>query len=201
MAKSDLESALGDLRAAIDSFTREARRLSSGSGGGVRVTIADDTKGGSVGFDRVFVGLGAVLDAMPSALKAAEPEIRAGHRAVFTTEGAAGRGRWRPLKPSTIEERRRLGYGPGPILKRTGALERHVLSTPAVVSRIPGGYQLRIAPDANVNGVRKYRALAMGHGRIPARPMVALGPQAATKVTSAISRYLRARAASGGLGG
>ena len=60
-------------------------------------------------------------------MTAAVPTIRAAHRENFTTEGASGRGAWAALAPRTLAERARLGFGPGPILTRTGALRAHVL--------------------------------------------------------------------------
>lgn len=199
-----------------DDLTQRAKRIGTavrkfeqrtrpGSSTGVRVTILDDSRAGGAGLDRLFVGLGATMNALPQALTDALPSIRAAHRRNFTTEGASGRGRWAPLAPSTILERARLGYPPGPILKRTGALQRHVLSTPAVVRRTRGGAELRIAPANTVAGIPKYRTLALGGrtptgGRVPGRPMVTIGPEGAKRITSAISRSLRATARRHGIG-
>lgn len=194
------------LRAAIARFTRSAGGGGGGStSGGVpagflRVTIVDDVNGNRKGIDRLFDAFDATIDDIPDVFRESLPAIRAAHRAVFASEGASGRGRWTPLAPSTLAERARLGYGPGPIHVRTGALRDHVLSAPAQITRFAGGVELRIEPDANVGGVPKYRALALGTDRIPSRPMVALGRPAAARVTSTIQRALRNRARSHGLG-
>lgn len=185
------------LRAAVKRFT--GRTSSAGAAGMMRVTIADHSPAGAKGFDRLFDGLNATLDDMPAILAGALPTIREAHRSVFTTEGAAGRGSWPALAPSTLRDRARLGYGPGPILERSGQLKAHVLSTPATITRKGNTVELRIRPADSVGGVPKYVANALGTSRIPARPMVAIGPAGATKVTSAIMRGLRARAAREGI--
>lgn len=47
-------------------------------------------------------------------------------RDVFDTEGAAYGPRWDPLAESTLRERARLGFPPGPILDRTHRLRKSV---------------------------------------------------------------------------
>jgi hypothetical protein len=196
------------LRRAIDRFLK----ASGGSGpqrppsagrrippGMLGVTITDDSKAMAKGLDRIFDAFGATMDEIPDVLRAAVPTIREAHRATFRSEGAAGRGKWRPLAPSTLRDRQRLGYGPGPILVRSGQLRDHVLSAPAVVRRRGNEVELRIRPADSVGGVPKYVANAKGTSRIPGRPMVAVGPASAAKITSQISRDLRARARAKGL--
>lgn len=173
----------------------------AGPGGGfVRVSFNDDDKANTKGFDRVFAGLGVTLGGMATVLSS--PDVLAMIRAQFERNFAQEKGRrkWARLAPRTVQERIRRGYGgQHPILERTGALRRHVVSTPAQVTTTGRGATLRIAPGPSVNGVPKYRALAKGHGRVPARPMVVLDKSGSVKVSSAISRALRARAAANGL--
>lgn len=166
----------------------------------IGVTIRDDSAAMAKGLDRIFDAFGATMDDVPDVLRSAVPTIREAHRAVFSSEGSAGRGRWAPLAPRTLAERARLGFGPGPILVRTGALRAHVLAAPAKVTRRGSTVELRIEPAPVVGGVPKYVYNALGTSTIPGRPMVALGPAAAAKVTSTISRQLRARARANGLG-
>lgn len=171
-------------------LAHEAAKFQQGvKRGAVRLTINDDAPGDTTGFDRVFAGLGAVIDNFPAALAAAVPTIRQQFADNFRREAA--REAWAPLAPVTIRERIRLGYGRGPKLRRTGALMRHVLTAPPKVSRAGGDVALRIRPGDSVGGVPKYRALARGTGRMPARPMVVINSAGAVKVTSAISRALR----------
>lgn len=203
---SDEARRYAKLRDAVTRFERATRSTSGGAA--VRVTITDDAPGNTRGLDRVFTGLEAVVDAFPDALRDAVPEIRLAHRAVFSTEGTAGRGRWQPLAASTIADRRRKGYPPDPILLRSGDLRRHVLEAPAVIRRTRGGWELVIAPERVVAGTgRPYYAIHArggqagrgGSATIPARPMVAVGPASAVRITSRISRYLRQVAAMRGL--
>lgn len=181
-----------------------ARRIAAEAGharGMLRVTIEDDSAANRRGVDRIFDALDATVADFPGVLEAAVPAIKRAHARVFATEGAAGRGAWPALSPVTLEERARLGFAPGPILHRTGALRAHVLGTPAEITRHGHDVTLRITPDRNVNGVPKYRALAKGNPatNLPGRPMVAIGPAGARAVTSAIQRALRAAAARHGL--
>lgn len=174
-------------------------------GGFVRVSFNDDDKANTRGMDRVFTGLDVTLGSMASVLSS--PGVLEVIRAQFGRNftGEHGRTKWAGLAPSTVQERIRKGYGGRhPILKRTGALERHVMTTPAKVSTTARGATLRIAPSPSVGGVRKYAILAKGGttptgGRIPARPMIVIDKTGATKVSSAISRALRQRAAANGL--
>lgn len=193
---ADLARRKAQLRKATDAY----RAATSGkTRGGLRLTINDDGPADRRGLDRIFVGLGATIDAFPEALRAALPAVRSGHARNFATE-SSGFGGWAPLAPRTIAERVRLGFGPGPKLVRTGQLRAHVLSAAPVVRRTAGGYELRIRPGDSVGGVPKYAANARGTDRIPARPMVSLTPAASRTVTSAISRFLRQRAAAHGIG-
>lgn len=197
------------VRRAVERFVRGTGsagggRRSVGAGkkippGMLGITITDDSRANAAGLDRIFDAFGATIDEIPDVLAAAVPTIREQHAAVFRTEGTAGRGKWAPLAPATLAERARLGYGPGPIQVRTGALRDHVLSTPAKIVRRGRTVELTIRPADKVGGVPKYRALALGTSRIPARPMVTVGPAGAARITSAISRELRRRAAARGL--
>lgn len=189
---------LGRLSAAV--------RRTTGRGavghGFLRLTIEDDSAENDRGLDRLFDAMGATLDDMPAIFTDALPSIRAAHREVFTSEGASGRGQWEGLAQRTREERVQLGYGAsGPILVRTGALMAHVLSTVAQITRTGDGWELKIRPEREVDGVPKYDALAKGYAanNLPGRPMVALGPAAAKRVTSAVQRAFRDRAQANGL--
>lgn len=192
------------LRRAIARLTsRSVRGGSPGTVGLMRITIRDDSAANGRGLDRLFDAMDATMRDMPAIFDAAVPAIREAHRQVFETEGSSGRGQWEGLAARTRAERAKLGYGAsGPILRRTGALMAHVLSTPAVITEFADGLELKIKPDREVDGVPKYNALAMGYseGNLPGRPMVALGPGAAARVTSAVQRAFRDRAAANGLG-
>lgn len=189
-------------RRIVNQLRREAR-----ASRGIRITITDDDGRATRGMDRIFDGLGVTMRELPDVLRSVVPDIKAEHARNFDTEGANGRGTWAPLAPSTLADRRRKGYGPGPILHRSGALRRHVLATHANISRRGADAQLRIRPKKAVAGrdgsgrfksVPKYDHLAKGGRHMPGRPMVTLGPTASRRVTSAIMRQLRDRAAANG---
>lgn len=193
---------------AVQDAVRRFQQQTAGMGvrnAPVRLTFNDDGPGDTRGLDRLFVGLDVTLDGVLAVM--GEPAVLRTIREQFRLnfEGEKGRRPWPALAPRTVAERRRLGYGGAhPILVRTGALRQHVLRTPAQTRRVGSGAELRIAPSPSVNGVPKYRVLARGGrtpsgGRIPPRPMVVIDAQGAVRVTSAISRALRARAAANGL--
>lgn len=195
-------SEAGDRLKRLQKAAEQASSTSRGGGSkGMRVTIVDDSAKRGRGVDRIFEAFNATMDDIPDILEGTVPLIRQLHEQVFATEGAAGRGAWAGLAARTIRERVRKGYGTGPILERTGALKQHVLKTPAVISRTGDGYELRIEPTKEVDGVPKYHALAMGYAEnnLPGRPMVAIGSAGATKFASQLQRLLRARAQANGL--
>lgn len=194
------------LRSALDRFSRTVRNAATstgrGYGGMVQVTIVDDSAQNRRGFDRLFDAFALTIGDIPAVMQSTlVPAVKAAHGRNFDSEGVAGRGKWAALAPRTLAERQRLGYGPGPILTRTGALRAHVLGTPAVISRRGSSYELKIKPDRNVDGVPKYNALAMGlaNRNLPGRPMVTIGSAEATRITSAFMRGLRDRARANGL--
>jgi len=196
------------LRTAVERFVRDTggpgAQAPPGAGrpippGMVGVTIVDDSAEQRAGLSRIFDAFDATVADFPAVLEAAVPTIREAHRAVFTSEGAAGRGAWPALAPRTLRDRARLGFAPGPILVRTGQLRDHVLSAPAKITRRGSSVELRIEPAGSVGGVPKYVANALGTSTIPGRPMVAIGPAAAVKVTSTVQRALREVARRNGL--
>ena len=192
-----MSSAAGRRVAAVDKAVRKFQQDVSGTP--IRLTINDGDRANTRGFDRVFVQMGLTLAELPAILKGPGVDaIRQEFDQNFTDQ--SGRKRWAKLAPSTVRDRARRGYGKGPILQRTGRLKRHVLTTPAQVTSGGRTVTLRIAPSPNVGGRPVYVANALGTSRIPSRPMVVLRPAASNRVTSAISRAARQRAAANGLG-
>lgn len=192
---------LGDRNARVRRAVNDFKTSTTGRGtdAPIRVTFNDDNPADTRSMSRLFVGLGATLDAMTDVLRGPGADaIRDAFGDNFARQGE--RAPWAALAPSTIAQRIRLGYGRGPILQRTGALKRHVTTAPAQVTRTGSGIELRIKPGNVVAGRPKYVPLAMGTSRMPARPMVVLPPAAVAKVTGIISRALRARAQANGLG-
>lgn len=83
----------------------------------------------------------------------------------FAAEGRPKR--WDPLQPATIQDRIRQGYGPGPILRRSGKLSR--------------GFIFKWGPRAYwvTNPVFYFQIHQAGapDANIPARPMLVTLPQ------------------------
>jgi hypothetical protein len=52
----------------------------------------------------------------------------------FMKEGDDVSGQWSPLATSTVEIRKRQGFGAGPINRRTGELESYIVDNPAAVT-------------------------------------------------------------------
>ena len=86
--------------------------------------------------------------------------------------------RWKPLAPITIAERLALGFGPGPILVRTGRMKR--------------GFRARIGPRSYrvFNRAPYFSYHQLGTDRIPARPMLVLLPQDKAQFTKLARRYM-----------
>lgn len=83
----------------------------------------------------------------------------------FAAEGRPRR--WAALKPATIQDRLRKGFGPGPILVRTGAMQRGF-----VFAYGPRAYRVD-----NKTNYFLYHQLGAPRANIPARPMLVLLPQ------------------------
>lgn len=67
--------------------------------------------------------LASAVDDMGEPMRKAVDIIAAGIEDNFASESAAGEA-WQELAESTIEDRARKGFPPGPILRRTGDLQR-----------------------------------------------------------------------------
>lgn len=82
----------------------------------------------------------------------------------------ADAGPWKPLAASTIQERIRLGFGPEPILWRTGALME------SLTDRDADGAIFDVGPDHLTVGSDLFYAgfHQEGTSKMPARPMVGL---------------------------
>jgi phage gpG-like protein len=97
----------------------------------------------------------------------------------FIAEGRPGR--WKPLAPSTIEERIRLGFGRGPILQRTRRLRQGFYSA-------AGRKSLRIS---NSTPYFKYHQQDTRRGKIiPRRIMVLMQNQDKTVMTKILRNHL-----------
>lgn len=92
-------------------------------------------------------------------------EIMAMEARQFASEGAFGSGGWPALADSTKAQRVAQGYGPGPILDRTGAMKRS-LSVKGAANQV-----MVMTPDRFAFGStdEKLRFHQQGTSRMPAR--------------------------------
>lgn len=98
----------------------------------------------------------------------------------FTAQGRPSK--WAPLAAATIEDRIRKGYGPGPILVRTGGLRK--------------GWRYKWGAQSYRVDNRKhywiYHQLGAPANRLPARPMLVLLPQDLAQFTRIARHHLGA---------
>lgn len=117
------------------------------------------------GFQEVRTQLG--LLGVP--LKGALDVVRDSLNLQFWTEGRHIATRWNALAPSTVKQRRKLGYGGmHPILVRTGTLKKSFIGP-------GGGIHLEMVGDTHaVIGSQYFLAEIhqYGTGKIPARPII-----------------------------
>lgn len=106
---------------------------------------------------------------------------------------AEGRPRkWQPLQPATIADRQRKGFGPGPILVRSGALKS------SLTSAGDSNQILKVGSKSLQYGSKLIYFRTHQHGdsnrNIPARVMLILQKQDRSQIGSIISRYLKSGA-------
>lgn len=121
---------------------------------------------------------------METPLQRLRPIVKEEIDANFTQEGRNLRGPgtpWKPLAPSTILTRVQLGFGPRPILTRTGKLRRQLV--------------VRVVGDTLQVISRRPQAAAMHFGypprRIPARPWMRFSKRATDRVRKGLLEVLR----------
>ncbi len=111
--------------------------------------------------------------------------------------GAAG-GAWQPLRPGTVRERERLGYGgEHPILWRTGLLARSLAEQGAAgnVSEI-GAMSMTVGSDLPY---AVFHQRGRRDGKMPARPIVGLSWNRRSGIVRRIGDFIREKARIAGL--
>lgn len=98
----------------------------------------------------------------------------------FAIEGLPRR--WKPLRPSTIAEKRRLGFGSKGILERTGRLK-------AGFRAVTTARTMQIVNRVTVNGKNLADIHQNGTARIPARPMIVMGKPERAMLSNMIRDY------------
>lgn len=95
----------------------------------------------------------------------------------FAVEGTDD-GPWAPLADATLSWRASYGFGPGPINRRTGELERFITGAPGSVTPHPGGATLSFPGSEPTGELGRKVRVAQGYEEandIPARHVVGLG--------------------------
>lgn len=112
--------------------------------------------------------------------------IRRGYQDNFTTQGAASGQPWRALAPSTVAQRRRLGYaGSNPILVRGGNYRSSWVSDGSEhysSVRLQGGYT--IFDEGSESPLARFHE--RGGARLPARPVSLLGDGSEARIVDTI---------------
>jgi phage gpG-like protein len=144
-----------------------------GSGPGWLSITIDDGRTSEV-LSRRFALYGHQVGDMTRPMTLIGTDLLADNLANFATEGrlyggAVGHaGMWAPLRPSTIRDRMRRGYGPGPILHRTGEMEA------SLTSRHHPGNVFAVTPTSVTVGTRDRKAIfhQLGTRKMAARAVV-----------------------------
>lgn len=115
-------------------------------------------------------------------------------RANFAAQGGMYGG-WAPLAPSTIRQRVRLGFGPDPIMMRTGRLNES-LAVPGAAGNV-----FEVAPDHVTVGsdveYAKYQHFGTRRG-LPARRLIGLSWETRSYALRAVADLVRERARNAG---
>lgn len=106
----------------------------------------------------------------PRTVEKIELIINSATRAQFESQGRRGGTPWRQLATSTLKQRIRQGFGPGPILLRTGRLAAALSSGQAILSSSGSQIEMRYDQTQAEIGARHQR----GTKRMPARPVSVL---------------------------
>lgn len=100
---------------------------------------------------------------------------------------AEGRPSWQPLAKSTIKDRIRKGYGPGPILQRTKALYRSLTEEGAayqIFRYLPKSLQI-------ASSLFYFLIHQKGGTRIPKREMLGYQKQDTSQISRIINDYIK----------
>ena len=89
---------------------------------------------------------------------------------------------WKPLKPKTVRDRQRRGYGAGPILERSGDLARSILADHDETSAV-AATNLIYAATHHFGDERR---------NIPARPFLGVTDEHRAMILDAIERHIEA---------
>jgi hypothetical protein len=103
-------------------------------------------------------------------------------------EGDDASGKWRPLKASTIRLRRTKGFGPGPINRRTGQMDRWLLGGNLRGGPIGDGVEYKFPGDPPTGELlTKVARAQLGDYRTVPRPILAINE---TDLETVMRKYM-----------
>lgn len=132
--------------------------------------------------ERKDVRLAAAVADMGEPMRKATDIIAAGIVDNFASESAAGEA-WEPLAESTLEDRARKGFPPGPILRRTGELK-----AAASAYRASDGESAEVGPDGC--DYAKFHVSLEPRSKIPLRDFLAMPDERLDEIETAILAHL-----------
>lgn len=132
---------------------------------------------------------------MPADVRRLDRAVRAEFARNFARQGSAG-GAWPVLAPRTVRERRKLGYGPTPILIRSGSYYRtfaqdgnpnHIMA----LTLHAGGWALDVGSSDERASTLEFGTLdSSGPRRIPPRPVTRLGEAQKRRIADEVGALL-----------
>lgn len=100
----------------------------------------------------------------------------------FDRERAPDDAPWKPLKPKTVRDRERRGYGAGPFLERSGDRARSILADHDETGAVAGTNLIYVA--THHFGDERHK--------IPARPFLGVTDEHRSMILDAIQRHFEA---------
>jgi hypothetical protein len=109
----------------------------------------------------------------------------------FREEGDEASGAWEPLAPATEDRRFRMGYGEGPINRRTGKMYRW-LTTDAGDVDVAGDGLFFTWPDVPGDMAKRFETAQFGSSETgaPARPVVAADTESLLVIMASVADWI-----------
>lgn len=113
----------------------------------------------------------------------------------FASEGDDVSGKWAPLQQTTIEIRENMGFGPGPINKRTGELEEYITQGQVGITAGPGVASMRYPENPpRTKSLREKMSTAQrgrNHPKTIARPVLGLNERDLGQVITMLAFHVQ----------
>lgn len=128
------------------------------------------------------------------AMQAIADALADGIEESFLNQASPGGKPWHPLSPDTIEERKKKGYWPGDILKRTGRLVTSIHSSYGKHHAIAGTNTV-YAPTHQFGAAKgsfgaDKKGKSIPWGDIPARPFLGVSEATRGEIIQVLTNYL-----------